>query len=45
MPWPRTMIILEMNKTHQTIDNMKAVDMRVDSITVVVDLEVKDDSL
>ena len=34
-----------MNKTHQTIDNMKAVDMKVDSTTVVEDLEADDDSM
>ena len=39
------MIIPQMNKTYQTIDNMKAPDTNVDSTIVVEDLEVEDDSL
>ena len=39
------MIITQMNKTHQTIDNMKGVYTNTDSTTVVGDLEVEGDSL
>ena len=42
---PRTMIISQMTKTHQTIDNTNAIDTNIDSTTVVEDLEVKYDSL
>ena len=45
MLWPRTMIMPQTNRTYQTVDNMKAVDTNVDSIIVVEDLEVEDDSL
>ena len=39
------MIMYQANKTYQTIDNMKAVDMNVGLKTLVEDLEVEDDSL
>ena len=39
------MIMPQMNKTYQTINNMKDIDMNVDSITIVKDLEFEDDSL
>ena len=34
-----------MNKTNQTIENTKAIDMIVVSTTIMEDLEVEDDSL
>ena len=39
------MIMPQMNKTYQTINNMKAVDTNVDLTTVMEDLEVENDSL
>ena len=39
------MIMPQTNKTYQTIDNRKDVDTNIDSITVVENLEVEDDSL
>ena len=39
------MIIPQMNKMYQTIDNMKATYTKANSTTVVEDLEVEDDSL
>ena len=39
------MMMPQTNKTYQTIDNMKAVDTNIDSITVVKNLEAEDDSL
>ena len=35
----------QMKKTYQIIDNTNAIDMNADSITIMDDLEVKDDSL
>ena len=41
----QTMIIPQMTKTYQTIDNMKVIDMNASLTTVAEDLEVEDDSL
>ena len=45
MLWPITIVMSQMNKMYQTIDNMKAVDMNVGSTTIAEDLEVEGDSL